>query len=100
MGWMEQDHRGQEGRGEKGKPRAAVDPADERKSQEGQQAPAEARGYETPAQPLFDAASRSRRQRHGHEGPGKRQPAVAEEAGEQTEGGEARKEPSHPEKHL
>ncbi len=94
---VDEDDGGDERRGSERSPTRACDPAGERERHEGQKAPAEPRGDESPAQTLLDAAPRSRRQRQRHEGAGQGEPTAPEDPGQKGEGGEAGQEPRDPE---
>ena len=78
----------------------AFTPAYEREGHEREETPSEPRRDQTPSKTLLDPASRPRRQGQGHEGAGQGQPATAEHAREEGEGGDTGKDPGDPDHRL
>src|SRR5215510_2876196 len=93
---MREYHRGKDQRGHRARPGPSLEPGQEREGEEREQAPAQPRGHEAPAQPLLRAAARARgddeREERGREG----RPPGAERAREQRIGGRGGEEKHQP----
>ncbi len=96
VGGVRQDHRRHQERGPHPGPPRTLQPWQQREREERQQAPAQPRGHEAPAQALLDSAARLRRDGEHEEGAGQREPARSEHPTEEEIRAGSRQEEDEP----